>query len=279
MTTAAAPATAPHRMEVGGLFTSLWSYRHYILAGALRELKQRYAGSGMGILWHVVTPLTQIAVYFVVFSRFMGGQAGGTYSPEAYALFLCAGILPWFVFAECVGKGTTALLGNEGYLKKLAIPEVVFVAQTVATAGLTLCLYAAALFALAATTGVAPRAAWVLIPLVLLLFLGLGFGFALILGTITVFFRDVTQIVGIVLQFWFWLTPIIYHETSLGPRLTEVMRWNPPTAYIVAVRRLLLDGVLPTAGDWLWMVGLAVFLTAVGASMLQRLSSDLRDAL
>ena len=278
MTTAAAPIAAS-RLEVGGLFKSLWSYRHYILTGALRELKQRYAGSGMGVLWHVVTPLTQIAVYFVVFSRFMGEQAGGAYSPEAYAVFLCSGILPWFVFAECVGKGTTALLANEGYLKKLAIPEVVFVAQTVATAGLTLCLYAVALLMIATATGVPPRAGWLLIPVVLLLFLGLGFGFALILGTVTVFFRDVTQIVGIVLQFWFWLTPIIYHETSLGPRLTEVMQWNPPTAYIVAVRRLLLEGALPTAGDWLWMAGLAVFLTAIGASILQRLSSDLRDAL
>jgi lipopolysaccharide transport system permease protein len=279
MTTAPTPAAAHHLVEVGGLFSALWSYRRYILAGALRELKQRYAGSGMGILWHVITPLTQIAVYFVVFSRFMGARSGGPYSPEAYAVFLCAGILPWFVFVECVSRGTTALLNNEAYLKKLAIPEGVFVAQTVATAGLTLGLYSLALAAIAIATGTPPRAAWILIPPVLLLFLGLGFGLALILATVTVFFRDVTQIVSIVLQFWFWLTPIVYDETSLGPRLTEVMRWNPPTAYILAVRRLLLDGTLPSAGDWLWMAGLAVLLSALGASILQRLSSDLRDAL
>ena len=266
-------------IEVGGLLKALWGYRRYILSGALRELKQRYAGSAMGVLWHVVTPLTQIVVYFVVFSRFMGAQAGGPYSPEAYAVFLCAGILPWFVFAECVGRGTTALLSNEGYLKKLAIPEGVFIAQTVTTAGLTLGLYAVSLMAVAVATGIPPRAAWILVPAVLLLFLGLGFGLALILATVTVFFRDVTQIVNIVLQFWFWLTPIVYHESSLGPRLTEVMQWNPPTAYIVAVRRLLIEGATPAAADWLWMAGLAVFFTAVGASILQRLSSDLRDAL
>lgn len=276
-------AAAPHQrralVEVGGLFTTLWRYRRYILSGALRDLKQRYAGSGMGILWHVLTPLTQIAVYFVVFSRFMGEQGGGPYSPDAYAVFLCAGILPWFVFAECVSRGTTALLNNEGYLKKLAIPEGVFVAQTVATAGLTLGLYAVALAVIAMATGVHPRAAWILIPPVLLLFLGLGFGLALILATVTVFFRDVTQIMSIVLQFWFWLTPIVYDESSLGPLLTEVMRWNPPTAYIVAVRRLLLEGTPPAAADWLWMAGLAVLFSALGASILQRLSSDLRDAL
>jgi lipopolysaccharide transport system permease protein len=279
MTTVPAPVDARHDLEVGRLFSSLWSYRHYILTGALRELKQRYAGSGMGILWHVVTPLTQIAVYFVVFSRFMGAVGGGTYSPGAYAVFLCAGILPWFVFAECLNRATTALLANESYLKKLAIPEGVFVAQTVATSGLTLGLYAAALVVIAILTGLPPRASWMLIPVVLLLFLALGFGLALILATVTVFFRDVTQIVSIVLQFWFWLTPIVYAESSLGPRLTEVMRWNPPTAYILAVRGLLIEGAVPAAGDWVWMAGLALLFPALGGSMLQRLSSDLRDAL
>ena len=275
------PATAVPRLlpEVGSLFTSLWSYRAYIVAGALRELKQRYAGSGMGLLWHVVTPLTQIAVYFVVFSRFMGAVGGGPYSPQAYAVFLCAGILPWFVFSETLSRGTTALLANESYLKKLAIPEAVFVAQTVTTSAFTLGLYAVALLGIALATGLPARAAWVLIPVVLVLFLGLCFGLALILATVTVFFRDVTQIMSIVVQVWFWLTPVVYHETSLGPRMTRVMEWNPPTAYILAVRRLLIDGTLPAAGDWLWMAGLAVLLACLGASLLQRLSSDLRDAL
>jgi ABC-type polysaccharide/polyol phosphate export permease len=275
----AAPAAARHLVEVGGLFTALWSHRYYILSGAWRELKQRYAGSGMGILWHVVTPLTQIAVYFVVFSRFMGARGSGPYSPEAYAVFLCAGILPWFVFAECLSRGTTALLANESYLKKLAIPEAVFVAQTVTTSGLTLALYAVALVLVALATGIAAHAAWALIPVVLVLFLGLCFGLALILATVTVFFRDVVQIMSIVVQVWFWLTPVVYDETSLGPRMTEVMRWNPPTAYILAVRRLLIEGTVPAPGDWLWMAGLALLFSALGAAILQRLSSDLRDAL
>ena len=277
--TAPAPAAARHPIvEVGSLFTDLWAYRRYILRGAIRDLKQRYAGSGMGILWHVVTPMTQIVVYFVVFSRFLGAR-DGTYSPQAYAVFLCAGILPWFVFSECISRGTTALLANEGYLKKLAIPEAVFVAQTVTTSGLTLALYVLALMLIALGTGVAVRPEWILIPVVSVLFLGLCFGLALILATVTVFFRDVTQIMSIVVQVWFWLTPVVYAETALGPRLTEVMRWNPPTAYILAIRRLLIDGVVPSAAEWMWMAGLAVLFTALGASLLQHLSSELRDAL
>ena len=83
------------------MLAELWRHRAFVLSGAWHELRQRYAGSAMGVLWHVVTPLAQIVVYYAVFSRFMGARAQA-HSDGAYALFLCAGILPWFVFVEAV---------------------------------------------------------------------------------------------------------------------------------------------------------------------------------
>lgn len=260
------------------MLLSLWRHRSFVLTGALHELKQRYAGSALGVLWHVVTPLAQILVYYAVFSRFMAAQpevpAGG-----AYAVFLCAGILPWFVFVESVSRGGGSLLANEAYLKKLAVPEAVFVARSIATSTLTLALYVVALFALALVAGVRPNPGWLLLPAVLGLFVGFCFGIALVLSVITVFFRDVAQIVAIVLQFWFWLTPIVYHPTALGPRLHAVMDWNPVTPFIVGVRGLLVEGTVPPAAQWMWMAAWAGALCAAGAGMIERLRSDLRDAL
>ena len=138
----------------------------------------------MGVLWHVVTPLAQILVYYAVFSRFMSARSD-TPTGGAYALFLCAGILPWFVFAECVARGGDSLLANEGYLKKLAVPEGVFVARTVATSALTLGLYTIALLASwrcwracdrSAALAAAARRCW-------LLFVCFCFGVALVLSS------------------------------------------------------------------------------------------------
>jgi lipopolysaccharide transport system permease protein len=260
------------------VFSSLWRHRSFVLTGAVHELKQRYAGSALGVLWHVVTPLAQILVYYAVFSRFMASQPDVP-SGGAYALFLCAGILPWFVFVESVSRGGMALLANEGYLKKLAVPEAVFVARTIATSALTLALYVFALVAMALAAGVEPGPGWLALPLVLGLFVGFCFGTALVLSVVTVFFRDLVQIVGIVLQFWFWLTPIVYRPAALGPRLHTVMEWNPVTPFILGVRGLLVEGAFPTAGQWAWMALWAAGLCAAGAGMIRRLRSDLRDAL
>jgi lipopolysaccharide transport system permease protein len=257
---------------------ALWRHRSFVLTGALHELKQRYAGSALGVLWHVVTPLAQILVYYAVFSRFMAKQPGMPAGGE-YAVFLCAGILPWFVFVESVSRGGVSLLANEGYLKKLAVPEAVFVARSVATSTLTLALYATALIVLALGSGVRPQSGWLLLPVVLTLFVGFCFGAAMVLSVVTVFFRDVAQIVALALQFWFWLTPIVYHPAALGPRLQAVMDWNPVTPFILGVRGLLVEGSVPSGGQWVWMALWAVALCAAGAGMIRRLKSDLRDAL
>ena len=135
------------------------------------------------------------------------------------------------------------------------------------------------LLLLALGSGIRPGVPWLLLPLVLVLFMAFCFGIALVLSVVTVFFRDVTQVVALVVQFWFWLTPVVYDAAALGPRLTAVMHWNPVTPFIVGVRGLLVEGTIPSAASWLTMIGWAVSLSVVGGLMIRRLRSDLRDAL
>lgn len=256
----------------------LWRYRRYILGGAFVELRQRYAGSAIGILWHVVTPVTQILIYGIVFSQLLR-ERGGARSETHYSVFLCSGLLPWLVFAECLTRGSGILLASESYLRKLAIPEVVFVAQSVATSGMTLGIYGLALVVMAWATGIPPTAAWLLLPLILLLFLALCFGFALILSTVSVFFRDVVQVTAIATQVWFWITPIVYDMSVLRPGLKRVVEWNPPSAYITSIREILLRGTGPAREEWIWMLGFSAVFLYLGTLVLGGLRSDLRDAL
>jgi lipopolysaccharide transport system permease protein len=266
---------APPIVEMSG---QLWRYRRYILGGALVELRQRYAGSAIGILWHVVTPLAQILIYGIVFSQLLR-ERGGARSETHYSVFLCAGLLPWLVFSECLNRGSSILLASENYLRKLAIPEVVFVAQSVATSAMTLGMYSVALLIMAWAMGIPPTAAWLVLPLVMLLFLALCFGFALILSTVSVFFRDVVQVTMIATQVWFWITPIVYDMSVLRPGLRRVVEWNPPSAYITSTREILLRGTGPALEEWAWMLGFSAAFLYLGTLILGRLRSDLRDAL
>jgi lipopolysaccharide transport system permease protein len=256
----------------------LWRHRRYILGGALVELRQRYAGSAIGILWHVVTPLVQILIYGIVFSQLLRDR-GGARSETHYSVFLCAGLLPWLVFSDCLTRGSGILLASENYLRKLAIPEVVFVAQSVATSALTLGIYSFALVAMAMITGVTPTFAWLVLPLVMLLFLVLCFGVALILSTVSVFFRDVVQVTSIATQVWFWITPIVYDMSVLRPGLKRVVALNPPSVYITSTREILLRGTAPSLEEWVWMLGFSALFLCLGALVLGRLRADLRDAL
>jgi homopolymeric O-antigen transport system permease protein len=262
----------------GGMAAQLWRYRRYILGGALVELRQRYAGSAIGILWHVVTPLVQILIYGIVFSQLLR-ERGGARTETHYAVFLCAGLLPWLVFAECLTRGSNILLISENYLRKLAIPEVVFVAQSVATSAMTLGIYSIALLIMAWVSGIQPTAAWLVLPLVMLLFLGLCFGVALILSTVSVFFRDLVQVTSIATQVWFWITPIVYDMSVLRPGLKRVVALNPPSAYITSTREILLRGTGPALDEWAWMLGFCAAFLFLGTLILGRLRTDLRDAL
>jgi ABC-type polysaccharide/polyol phosphate export permease len=84
----------------------------------------------MGVFWNVLIPLLQILILTIVFSQIMEVRLPGAGSAKAFAIYLCAGLLPWLGFSECVSRGTQSFLENATYLKKLPIPEQIFVAQS-----------------------------------------------------------------------------------------------------------------------------------------------------
>ena len=126
------------------MIQGLYRYRSFIWANALAELRHRYAGTNLGVVWNVIHPLALIAVYAIVFTQVFT-EAGrlpqpipGVSNKLSFLLFLTSAFLPWLAFAECVTRGCNAFSDNAPYLKKLPIPEQVFVAQTAASATLGL---------------------------------------------------------------------------------------------------------------------------------------------
>src|SRR5262245_62096346 len=92
------------------MILNLWRYRWFIARKALSDVRHRYAGSAMGVAWNVVNPLAQILIYALVFSHLMAPRVPGTGSGAAFALYLCAGLLPWAAFSECVLRGANSFI-------------------------------------------------------------------------------------------------------------------------------------------------------------------------
>ena len=257
----------------------LYYHRKYILQNAWNDLRHRYAGSGMGVIWNIISPLAQILVYTVVFTKLMSIKLPDINSEFAFPLYLCSGFLPWIAFSECVLRGANSLLENANYLKKMPIPEQVFVAQTAMSATISLFISLGLLFVLAIIMKYPPTWLWLILPLLAVLLQGFGFGLGLLFSTINVFFRDIGQVLGIMVQIWMWTTPVVYPETILPEGLKIYMKFNPAYPFIHAIREVFLYDRLPA--NWMWwvMIVLAFGVPALGYVVLRKLRPEIRDVL
>ena len=262
----------------------LLGHRRYVWQAALSELRHRYAGTGLGVVWNVVHPLALITVYSVVFTTLMRGRVPGQFGGDnrfAYVLYLCSGLLPWLAFAECVTRGCNALVENATYLRKLPIPESVFVAKSATAATLGLAISFTLLLLIAPPLGLRPGATWLLLPLPLLALMAMAYGVALMCATLNVFLRDVGQLLTIGLQVVLWTAPIVYvNDDSILPGwFVRLLPFHPLHPPLVAVRDLFLIHTAPPAWVWLAMGGwTAVFLVAARLTF-GALRAEIRDLL
>ena len=136
---------------------ALLEHRRFIWARAVAELRHRYAGTTLGVFWNILHPLAAIGIYSLIFGVLRDRIVPDLEVP--YAIYLCIGLLPWLAFCEAVNGGAKSLRRNATYLKRLAVPEQAFVAQTAVTATLSLGVALILLFIVSIIAGTVSRGA------------------------------------------------------------------------------------------------------------------------
>jgi ABC-type polysaccharide/polyol phosphate export permease len=263
------------------MISGLLQYRSFIWRHARADLRHRYAGTGLGVAWNVIHPLAIITVYSIVFTNIFPKDtlsAGGG-GKLAYTFYLCAGFFPWLAFSDCVSRGCNSFIANAMYLKKLPIPEQVFVAQNVAASTLSLSINLVLLIAVALLLGWTPGWTWLLLPVPIILLQCLGFGIGLFLGTLNVFFRDIAEWVNISLQLIFWTVPIVYPMDSQKLWVQRALQFHPLVPALAAIRALFLKHTLPPATYWIGMVAWPVVISLLAYMVLQKLRPEIRDVI
>jgi ABC-type polysaccharide/polyol phosphate export permease len=258
--------------------TSLYQYRRFIWQRAIAEVRHRYAGTSFGVVWNVLHPLAVIAIYSIVFSALMHADVAGVDNRFGHVLYLCSGILPWLAFSECVTRGASAFLDNASYLKKLPMPEQVFVAATAAAATMGLAISFSLLLAVALALGLRPNPYWLLLPIPLVLFQVLGFALGLLFGTLNVFFRDIGQFLAVSLQLIFWTVPVVYMVEQV-PVPTWIFRWHPLYPPLRAIHDLFLFNRLPDVATCIGLFAWPAILLALAWLAFSRLRNEIRDLL
>ena len=260
------------------MITSVYKYRTLIWNRAIAEFRHRYSGTGIGFGWNILHPAILIAIYSVVFGVILHRSFTGLTVP--YPLFLCAGLLPWLSFVECITGGVMSFQKNAPYLKKLPVPEQVFVVQTAVTSSMSLFSSFMLLMLVAVIFGQSPSWHWLLLPLPFILLQIAGFGIGLILGTLNVFFPDISQIVNAIMRLAFWATPVLFPVSFFAEHgFGAFIMLNPATASLIAIRDLFLYQTLPSYDIWLSMIAWAVAWVVAGSVVLHVLRKELRDVL
>jgi lipopolysaccharide transport system permease protein len=226
-----------------------WRYRYFLWMFVYQRIKVQYAGTALGILWSLLNPLFMTVVFTVMFVF-----VAPNHSIDKYPAFLLAGLLPWHFFSNAISTATASIVAERELVQKIRFPVELLPVASVLSAlpnfvGGLLIFAALALILGVRITG------WVLLlPIVMTLEILFVTGLGFFLATANVFYRDVRDMLQVVLQAWFFLTPVWYsmdflpREFNLLGLQVDVWRWlhilNPMASLIAAYRDILYWGRL-----------------------------------
>lgn len=264
---------------MGNIIKALWAYRGFIIGSVKREFQSKYRNSLLGAAWTVLNPLAMIIVYTVIFSQVMRAKLPGIDSTFAYSIYLCAGVLTWGLFAEIVTRAQNTFLEHANLLKKLSFPRLCLPVIVVVNALLNFSIVFGLFSIFLLISGNFPGLVFFALLPVLAILVAFAIGLGISLGVLNVFFRDVGQFFGIVIQFWFWLTPIVYPISILPESVRPLMNYNPMAIIITICQDILVSRQWPAWQNLLPVTILALVLCALGMRLFRKHAGEMVDEL
>ena len=241
-------------------FKTILAYRGFIWGSLKRDFQMRYRKSVLGSLWAILNPLATILIYTVIFSQLMKARLPGINDTMAYSIYLCSGVLTWSFFSEIIQRSQNVFLENANLIKKLNFPRICLPIIVVGNAAVSFSISFGLFLVFLIFLGKFPG--WIVLafPVVCAIQAVFAIGFGIILGIGNVFFRDIGQGSGILMQFWFWFTPIIYPISILPEAIRSLVLLNPMVSVVSAYQSILVYGNQP---DWLSLASTALLAVLV----------------
>ena len=261
------------------MLRSLWRYRHMIMHLTASQLIQRYRGSLLGVLWALVQPLLMLGIYSFVFGaifrpRWM--EAGGETS---FTLVLFCGLTAYGFFSESLSRSPALNTGNPNYVKKIIFPlEVLAVTNVLAAFVQSLAGYGILLLAEWWLRGFVPWTAW-LLPVAILPFFLITLALSWIFAALSVYLRDIENMMGLMLSGLMFLSPVFYSLQAVPEKVRPFFYLNPVTWVVEDLRRVLLWGEGLNWKVWLLQLIAAWILLGLAYRLFKKLQPGFADVL
>ncbi len=221
---------------------TLYSRRNLLLAWTLRTIRARYQQSILGGLWAVLQPLASVAILTVVFSFFIGVDTGDV----PYVIFSYSAMVPWLLFSTSVNDMVESVVSNMNLVGKIYFPrEILVIAAMLARLVDFFIAYGVLVIMMVVFQMPVFTLNWLILPAVLMTQLALSLGLGLVAAALNVFYRDIKHLIVLVLQLWFYATPIIYPVSMVPEQFRPFYYLNPMVGVIETYRAVLIFGAGP----------------------------------
>jgi lipopolysaccharide transport system permease protein len=261
------------------MILAIWSYRFFIISSIKTEFLSRFARSKLGGFWMILHPLAQVLVYALILSQIMKAKLPGVESQYAYPIYILAGMVAWTLFSDILNRFLSIFIDNGNLLKKVNFPKLALPLISIGSALINFILLLVTMFIVFGFLGHFPYHALYWLPPLIILTLGLATGIGLFLGTLNVFMRDIGQIMMVVLNFWFWLTPIVYMLTIIPEKYHWLVMLNPMTGIVMGYQNILVYDKAPNVSILLYPTLLTLFMLLLALITFKKANEEMADVL
>lgn len=258
------------------MLRELYTHRRYLLGSIWADFRFRYAGTVLGFFWFVVTPLLEAILYSVIFSFLLNARSQGPRG-SSYTLFLLNGLFPWFAFTHLIVRGSNALNSSALYLRRLPISTYIFIAREALVAMISLGIYALLLLPINLIFGNTLSWHVLILPVLILFFIALGYGIVLSLAHLRVFFPDLGEMLGLLIQLWRWTLPINYSFSIFPDHIRSIFMLNPPYYFLSSFRGVFMQHEFPPLVAWIHMSIWILVFVWIGKFVSSHLAQEVKD--
>lgn len=250
----------------------LWHYRQIFLALIWRNITRRYRQTLLGPIWFIFNPLVRMMLFSLVLGKIAGLPSEGV----PYPIFTYTALLPWEMFASGLNRSMGCFVSYHHIISKVYFPRLIVPASEVITALVDFCLSFVILLGMMVFYNFSFSLRLLIIPVLLALTMTLSLSLGLFVAALQAHFRDISNVVGYVIQFWFYATPVAYSSSLLTTHVSEqfhfIYRLNPMNAVVEGFRWALLN--TGRAPDWILALSSLLILLLLMASSIIFLRSE-----
>lgn len=243
----------------------LYNYRELLKTNIKKDVGGKYKNSFLGVIWSFISPLLQIAVYALVFQVILKSDI------ENYTVYLCCGLIPWQYFSSVVLRGAASIIDNGSIIKKVYFPREILPISVVTSEGVNFLISTVIIlgFVIFGGIGLSINILWYFVILAIQYIVSIGVAF--IVSSLSVYFRDLLHLLGIIMQLLFYATPIVYASNAVPAELQWLIKINPMAYLIEGYRNIFYNKMPPDTHSLLIALAMGIALCIVGYFVFKKL--------